>query len=97
MDADDNVEGLLKKGLMSIRQGEIRRMIYFYLHQILYQVMEESKKIHIIITFRSTFWPLEGSSTIKQASKYSFYDHTYLLPVLICLWTMEQRTNIHFY
>ena len=83
--------------LTSIIQGEVRRIIYLHLHQILYQVLEESKIIHLIITFRYTFWPLEGSITIKQAIKYSCYDYTYMLPVLICLWTMEQSTNIHSY
>ena len=89
--------GSTKTYLTSIRQGEVRIIIYLYPHQILYQVLEESKIIHLIINFRYIFWPLEGSSTIKQAIKYSWNDYTYLLLVWICLWKMDQRTNIHSY
>ena len=55
--------------LTGSRQGEVRILINIYLHWILYQVLDESKIIHLFIHFRSTLWPLEGSSTIGQARK----------------------------
>ena len=32
---------------------------------------------------------------VKKHALYSRYYDTYLLPVWICLWSMEQRTNSH--
>ena len=77
----------------SIRTGEFMIIFYWCLRWMLYPLLDKSKIIQLIVTLVSTFFTLEGSSTIKQARKYSFYDDTYIFSACIWFWTMDKSTN----